>query len=66
MSVGAKRARTVVCMCSSRPLSPFWSIKHPGPQQPIAMFAKLADFDFEFLTVGAAFVALKFNNVGIL
>lgn len=30
------------------------------------MFAKLADLDFGFLTVGAAFIALKFNDVGIL
>ena len=55
--VGAERARTVVCMCPSGPL---------GPQQPITMFAKLADLDFGFLTVGAVFIALKFNDVGIL
>ena len=66
MPVGAERARTVVCMCPSGSLSSFWSIKHPGPQQPITMFAKLADLDFGFLTVGAAFIALKFNDVGIL
>jgi hypothetical protein len=39
---------------------------HPLPQYHITFFVKLADFNLEFLAVGAAFITLKFNDVGDL